>query len=443
MKSCNPRTLRPTYRPIAARIRFLMALSRSSTLRANIFPMRLLRVTLSVAGLSVGGLSVTGLSFTGLGLAGLGLAAMGPAVATEVAAADSKLPLSNADAERFGLEFAPPKAVEGDRRERLSGQVRVPPDAVSVVTTPMEGLIVRTHVADGMPVEPGDALVTLTSPELIRLESEYLNLREEQAYLGTRLERDRNLAEAGAIARQRLEESALHFEQARRKTASARLRLKSAGVPAEALEALESNADLSQEFVLRAPHRGVVSELTVGPGERATALTPLLHLTRTARLWIEFEVPLSIAESMREGESVRLAKTGGHVDPMVDTVVEIVTISRMVSDNRNLVLVRCAVPDASTHTLRPGQFVVGHWEGAAAALFAVPESAIVHEGDMDFLFVALPDGVQVTPVEVVTRSGGEVRIRATLSPADRVVTRGTAQLKSLWLADEGDAGAGH
>lgn len=405
-----------------------------STLRATLFRGDLSLLTLVCTGFFFARLLRVALRLAGMGL-GLGL---GLALGAGPAGADDKLLLSNADSERFGLEFAPPRVVEGERHERLSGQVRVPPNAVSVVTTPMEGLIVRTHVADGMPVKQGDALITLTSPELIRLETEYLNLREEQAYLATRLERDRRLVEAGAIARQRLEQSALNFEQARRRSASARLRLKSAGVPAEALDALESKAELSQEFVLRAPHSGVVSELTVGPGERATALTPLLHLTRTGQLWIEFEVPLSIAKSMHEGELVRLAEAGARIA----NVVEIVTISRMVTDNRNLVLVRCVVPAGSTHTLRPGQFVVGHWVGAAAALFAVPASAVVHEGDADFIFVALPDGVQVTPVEAITRNGGEVRIRAALSPADRVITHGTAQLKSLWLANEGAAGAG-
>lgn len=354
-----------------------------------------------------------------------------------LAEATAHLTLTEGDIEHFSLAFAQPIERSGDRRERLSGRVTVPPDAVSVVTAPMDGLITRTHVADGMTVAAGEVLFTLSSPALIELQTEFLTLRDALDYQNAVLERERRLAAAGAIPERRLQDATLAQRQASTRLDSVKLRLRATGLSAPDLEALAQEGVLGHEVTIRAPVAGMISELNATTGERVPAVTPLAHLTALQRRWVEFAVPQAVAAQMQVGERVILASTS--------TEASIINIAMMVGDERNLVTVRCALPPQQPDrgpTLLPGQFVTGFWVGRETPLLTLPAAAIVHESQTDYLFVASEGGVDVVPVEVISREVDGVRVTGALRPDDRVVVRGTAQLKSLWLSqDDGPEGA--
>lgn len=368
------------------------------------------------------------------------LAGFLPGLALAAPVAD--LPLSAGDIEHFGLEFAQPMARTGDRRERITGRVTVPPDAVSVVTAPMDALITRTHVANGMPVAAGDTLFTLTSPALIDLQTTFLSARDEATYQNSLLERDRRLAAAGAIPERRLEATELAQRQSANRLASLKLQLRATGLSEGVLAELEQGGRVQREVTLRASVAGVVSELDASTGERVPAVTPLAHITSLDRRWVEFEVPQPVAAEMHTGQRVAIDPTG--------VEARIINIGMMIGDGRNLVTVRCELPPStdaarqpgSGPALLPGQFVAGHWLGRAADLISLPTAALVHQSEADYVFVAIEGGVAVLPVEVITRKADSVQVRGDLSAGDRIVVRGTAQLKSLWLSqDEGAEGA--
>lgn len=348
-------------------------------------------------------------------------------VALDVAAQEP-IPLTDTQRTALGIQTVAVEAA-GDRvSASLPGKVTVPNAQLHVLTAPQGGLVARLLVAEGESVADGQPLIEIESPQLMALQSDYLETwpRHELALANYR--RDRQLFEEGIIAERRLMESRADYQSVSAALAHVRGQLQLAGMDDAALDDLRSRRALSGTLTVRAPFDGVVLAQLVTAGTRVEAADPLYRIGKLDPLWVEVHVPIDKAADIRPGQRVIV------VEP--DVSGPVITVGRMVHGSDQGVLVRAEISDG-VERLRPGQFVqVLLATGAGERHFRVPRSALVYRDGVSYVFAADPAGFVPVPARVLSEEPAHAIVEAELAPDAVIAVSGTAAIKAAWLGGE-------
>ena len=233
----------------------------------------------------------------------------------------------------------------------------------------------------------------------------------------------------------------------------ARERLRRWGVGEAQLERVLAAGEPLETLTIDAPSSGRVLERLVEPGRTVKAGDPLFALADLGRVWVQLEIDESDLALVEPGTAASLRPEGlsgdwfeatvAFVDPVVDTRGRTAR-ARVELDNPG-------------GRLRPGQFVEGRLslpvKVDGAAPLAVPESAVLHGGERDLVYVETAPG-RFEPREVhLGLQGGEWRVVLHgLEPGERVVVQGAFRIDSalqirgaasLMQPQGGAAGGGH
>jgi len=270
------------------------------------------------------------------------------------------------------------------------------------VTTKYPGFIEKTYVNYvGEPVEKGQPLFEIYSPELVQTEQELLSA----------LRYVRSLAGAPAEARARAE--AL--------LEAARQRLEYWDVGAEQIRRLEETGEVFRTLQVYAPAGGVVMKRM--PGLEGMATRPgmeLLHIADLSNLWLTVEVfdaqlpwldigsPATVTLSYLPGVTYR-----GRVR----------FIEPEVSEKTRTIQLTLDVPNRDRR-LRVGMYATVVFEPVVAVdAITVPAESVIRTGKRDVVVVALGGG-RFAPREVVLgpRGNGHIQILEGLADGDEIVT---------------------
>lgn len=418
-------------------------------------------------------------------------------------------------AAKVEVAAAGPEAVE--ERLSLTAVVRANLDAQAHITPKVPGLVraIRKHL--GERVEAGEVVCELESTELGQAVSRYLEARamvqaargileQETALLERKVEvaqtildregrlkeqeittlrpfyeAERALAETQLERQSRLLElrSALQQREIARHTAEEQLHI--LGMEQEEIERLAEERDHSHgHYRLRAPRAGVIVARDVTENEFVGTDDKLFLVQDLSRVWVMASAYEKDLRHIARGQTavVRL-----DAFPGVELRGEVTFIQYEVGRVSRAAEVRVELPNEplpgwrEQFPLRPGMF--GKVEvvlSARQARVVIPEQAVVHEGERDFVFVRLPQTApaphedeeghgheeeghgheeeghdegsaaarvrfQRRAVELGVHSGDRVEVLRGLEPGDDVVTGGAFSLKSL--ARQGELGGGH
>jgi membrane fusion protein, heavy metal efflux system len=345
------------------------------------------------------------------------------------AAADSSIEMSDEEIARLGVELGLPRRVDGVVVATGPAAVVVPPDRQMLVSSPLDGLVVRVLVAEGDEVVAGEPVAEIESPDVLDWQREYLEARVESELAIAQRRRDEGLYEDGIIAARRLEETAARARAAEIRLRRAEQRLEIAGSTRAELEVLSRSGELSRTLVLRAPLTGFVLEQYTRVGAHVDALAPVARLADTSVLWLELRLPQESASQVSTGMHVG-ASSGG-----MDVSATVTTVGQVVDPETQTVLVR-AVFDNAEAALRAGQYLSARVIAAGAQALEIPTAAVTRHQAETLVFVRNPAGFETRAVEVLASDGGSVYVRGTIDGDTHIAVTGISALKSLWLAGQ-------
>lgn len=279
------------------------------------------------------------------------------------------------------------------RHLRTIGEVETAEDLVSVVNLRFSGWIEEIHVSrTGEPIEAGEPLVEIYSPDLVAAQDEYLLARRAQ----------------GPDARL---------------TKSARRKLDLFGLDARDIAAIETSGVARRTMPIRAPRSGHVLHKNAVEGARVSAGHDLYTIGDLSTVWVRAEVYEHDAPWVDVGQPARM-ELSHQRDQVIDGRVDYVypTLDEM---SRTLA-VRIEFPNPDLR-LKPGMFATVYVEFRRIDdAIAVPSEAILHSGTRELVFVALGQG-RFEPRVITTGLVGDRRlteVRSGLEPGEEVVTSG-------------------
>lgn len=193
--------------------------------------------------------------------------------------------------------------------------------------------------------------------------------------------------------------------------------------------------------VLRAPFSGYVSLRNISRGAIVQAGAEVATISDLSRIKLDFTVPETMLTSVREGQSIE-AKAAAYPDQGFTGRIE--SIDPVINPQTRAATVRAIMPNPG-RKLMPGMLLTVSIVSAARQSLAVPELAIVGEGERNFVFVVENGVAKRVPVETGVRDGQKIEIRGGLRPGQQVVTEGVVKIsdgQKVKLAGRGAPPAG-
>jgi membrane fusion protein, heavy metal efflux system len=318
------------------------------------------------------------------------------------------------------------------------GRVIANPNRIARVLLPVAGRVLKVLARLGDVVAPGQALLTLDSPDADAAISAYLQAEttERQAQVTLTkaeadLKRTRDLFEYKAVPEKDVLTAENDQAQARAARENARATRDQTSRRLDLLGLKPT--DLKQPVIVHAPIGGTITEINVTPGEYRAAVsyssdttTPLMSISDLSTVWMSSDVPELSVRFIRVGDRVEitlLAYPGevfsGRVTRMADTLDP---------QTRTLkVYVELPNPDGR---LRPEMFASVRHAGTSREMPILPAGAIVREYGRTVVFVEkAPGQYERRQITVGPQVGDAFAVLAGLQAGQRVVVDGAMLLK--------------
>ena len=192
--------------------------------------------------------------------------------------------------------------------------------------------------------------------------------------------------------------------------------------------AARANAELARasigDRVVRAPFSGYASLRTVSAGTVVTAGTPSATISAIDRIKLDFTIPETRLPLLRVGGAIRAVAAAWPDRPFEG---KIATIDPVIDPETRAVKVRAILlnPDRA---LKPGMLLTVTVLSRQRETLAVPELAIVGEGEDRYVFLVEDGKAKRVKVETGARQNGLVEITGGLEPGRMVVTEGVVKL---------------
>jgi Cu(I)/Ag(I) efflux system membrane fusion protein/cobalt-zinc-cadmium efflux system membrane fusion protein len=285
---------------------------------------------------------------------------------------------------------------------RTVGYLEYDQERMVSVTTKFSGFIEKTYVNYiGQPVQKGEPLFEIYSPELVQTGQELLSAMR---YV-------ESLADAPESARSR----------AQALLEAARQRLAFWDITPEQIRHLEESGEVFRALQIVAPASGVVMKRM--PGLEGMATRPgmeLLHIADLSNLWLTVEVFDNQLPWLDTGSPATVTLS---YFPGVTYRGRVRYIEPEVSEKTRTIQLTLDVPNRN-RKLRVGMYATVVFEPVVAAdAITVPAEAVIRTGERDVVVVAIGDG-RFAPREVVlgSRSDGFIQVLEGLDEGDEVVT---------------------
>lgn len=270
------------------------------------------------------------------------------------------------------------------------------------LSAPVTERIVRLNFDDGGYVRRGQTIAVLAQgEESAQLNEAQARAREAQQQLA----RVAELRERGFATKSSLDAQSAMAAQARAQAAGARATI--------------------GDRVVTAPFSGWVSLRNISAGAVVNAGTEIATISDLSSIKLDFPVPETMLSAIAPGQPI-VATAAAYPDQPFRGQID--NIDPVIDPNTRAVMVRARLPNPD-RTLKPGMLLTVAIETAPRMGLAVPELAVVGEGDARFVYVVGADGkVQRTPVRTGLRSAGRIEILEGLRPGQKVVTEGVVKL---------------
>jgi Cu(I)/Ag(I) efflux system membrane fusion protein len=317
------------------------------------------------------------------------------------APANGSAKLTASQVRQFGVTFGTADVRQLTATTRTTGVIAVDETRLVQVTPKFGGFVERLHVnATGQPVQRGQALLDVFSPELVAAQQELLLAGSLQQEIGR-----------GGVPG--VPGSSTDLVDA------AKRRLRLWDITEAQIDEVIRTGRPRRTLTLYAPSSGVVIAKQVVQGQSITSGQLLYIIADLSAVWIDVQVRETDAAAIQTGTAADIQVTGlpGHalkgrvayVYPTLDSTSRAIHARIEVANAGNL--------------LKPGMYATLQLITPMRSALTVPNSAVLRTGDRSVVFVDMGGGnFMPRDVELGAVTSDYTEVLTGLEPGQRVVT---------------------
>ncbi|WP_341199643.1 efflux RND transporter periplasmic adaptor subunit [Croceibacter atlanticus] len=277
-----------------------------------------------------------------------------------------------------------------------NGTLEVPPQNEAEITTAVGANVVSIEVIEGDKVAKGETVAFLSHPNIIQIQTDYLNAYSNSEFLEKDYLRQKKLYDAGVGSGANFEKAEANFKASKAKTNGLKAQLRQLNISTTGIE----NGTIYQRIALRSPIEGFVQKVEVKTGQYVEPQTPLFEVVNTHHVHADLMVFEKDVHQLKIGQKVSF-----NIQSMPDKelTAEIYSIGKTFEQETKALHVHAEIENKEGNLI-PGMYIQGRIEANATQLTAIPESAIIEDAGKHYIFSVEKEGEDwsLKPVEVIT-----------------------------------------
>ena len=300
------------------------------------------------------------------------------------------------------VQLAPVRQGTLAQQLKVFGTVSADPAGATAVTMPRDATIASVSVRPGQMVRPGDPIATIeTAPAAVtqfaQAKSAFVLAQNDLAH--TRSLYDEQLATKStlAAAEKAYSDAKVAYDQE-----------------------IRIGADKASE-ILQAKSAGVVTAVSVAPGDRPAAGADVAAIATRDRLVVNLGLEPDIAPSIPVGATVRLVSPQNGA---IDFDAKIASVAAMIDPQSRLVNVVVAIPRPIAGHLILGTTLEAHIALAPRRGLIVPRGALLSDEQGTFVYVVSNGVAHRRDVSVALEQGSEALLASGVAAKQQVVSVG-------------------
>jgi cobalt-zinc-cadmium efflux system membrane fusion protein len=289
------------------------------------------------------------------------------------------------------------------------------------------GRVTRISADVGQSVKAGQVLAELASPEFGAAQADTSRAQADATLTKLALQRQRELFEAGVVARKDLEQAEAEAARTQAEVTRAQARTSLYG----------SSTGVNQQLGLRSDVTGVVVERNLNPGQEVRpdgANNPLFVVSDPSVLWVSIDAQEADLKDLRPGAKVNLSVANLPDQNMTATIS---AVTDQIDPNTRTIKIRATVANPG-RWLKNEMLAKVRYQRQVDSSIEVPASAVFLRGNQHYVFVQSQAGVfEPRDVKVSYEGAQRVLLSEGLKEGEQVVSQnGLLLARELRIAQE-------
>lgn len=308
-----------------------------------------------------------------------------------------------------------------------AGRLEADETRMARIGAPATGRLTELGVVEGQTVRKGQRIALLYSTELSGAQLAFVKAIAQHSLARRSLERAKLLLAADVIGAAELQRREAELMESEAELSSARDQLRVFGMSEEAIAKLEKTRTVDSVTELTATIDGIVVERHVTLGQVVPPADTVATIADLSNVWLVADIPEENAGGLRVGIQVE-----ARIPALNHAVVRgrLSFVSAIVNPETRTV--RCRMDlDNPDGRFKPAMLATMTLRDGAQRQRVVPASAIVRDGNRDFVYVQTgPRKYQMRPVRVGDEVDGGLVLLQGVGDREQLVLNGAFHLNN-------------
>ncbi|MDT0642659.1 efflux RND transporter periplasmic adaptor subunit [Zunongwangia sp. F363] len=277
-----------------------------------------------------------------------------------------------------------------------NGHLEVPPQSEATVTTSLGANIASIEVIEGDNVKKGQVLAYISHPDIVEIQTRFLNMANEKEFQEKEYNRQQKLYEAGVGSGEGFQKAEAAYRNAKGNLQGLKAQLSLLNLNPQAI----LNGNLAQRVPLKSPIAGAVQKVNIKTGQYVQAQQNLFEIVNTEHVHADLMVFERDVALVEEGQQVNFTVESL---PGTELQAKILSIGKTFEEDPKALHIHAEIEDKPKNLI-PGMYVRGRIAVEDNGTMAMPEDAIATNGGRSYVFSAEEEGEawSFKPVEVIT-----------------------------------------
>ncbi len=262
---------------------------------------------------------------------------------------------------------------------KANGGLRVPNSNKANATSMFGGVIKSLNVEIGDFVRKGQVIATISNPQFIQLQEEYLSINSRIEFAEQEVVRQRELNEGNAGAKKNLQSATSELNTLRTRKSSLNQQIQMMGINPASL----SNSSLKSSLVVTSPISGTISNVFAKIGSYVDVSSPIAEIIENTALHLDLQVYEKDIPLIKIGQKIDFVVTN---NPNKTYSAEVYSIGSSFSGESKTIAVHSKITGDKTGLI-DGMSITGTVSSDDVLSTAVPNDAIVNADGKYYIFL--------------------------------------------------------
>ncbi|HET8865769.1 MAG TPA: efflux RND transporter periplasmic adaptor subunit [Gracilimonas sp.] len=293
--------------------------------------------------------------------------------------AEGTVSLTSMQRETIGLELGKLQNRNLTGTIKVTGELELPPQYEADISAIVGGTVSEIKVIEGDKVQKGQMLALLEHPDFVQMQVELQQSSSRLDYLKQEYERQQNLYEQGVGSGKTSQAAKAEYFSTKAKVKGLKAKLNMLNLNVENI----LDGEIYQTIPVVSPIDGFIKSVNVRIGEYVAPGDLLLEVVDNSHIHADLMVFEKDVYKVEEGQKVYFTVSNA---PNRQYTATIYAVGKTFEEDPKAVHVHAEI-EGDTEKLIPGTYIEGRIAVNSESVTALPEAAIVGEGDESYIFI--------------------------------------------------------